>query len=362
MRHTPRTTGPVRRLRALLGAATAIAVGAALAATVAATPAGAATSSPWLKPVLGGLLDRQHEPDQAFRGVVDGHVVEVAWADLQPVANGPLVANNKIDQAVANAHAKGLKLKLRVFAGTSAPEWAKRLDGSPIQVQDAYGRNGTIGRFWTARFGQAYQQLQGKLAARYDNTPEVMVTQVTRCTTIWSEPFLRQGRSPDTIQNLLKAGYTATLDEQCHREQVGAQKVWVHTRSGLSFNPYQRILPDGTIKNDTVFTEQMMDYCRAQLGPRCVLENHSIREVQNQGPSYDRLYSFLDARGGPIAFQTAAPERVGDLDTTLRWAVQHGAANVELPASYRTTVSPTSMLTINHDLIANAQAVTGSDQ
>jgi hypothetical protein len=53
-----------------------------------------------------------------------------------------------------------------------------------------------------------------------------------------------------------------------HREQVDAQKVWVHTRSGLSFNPYQRILPDATIKNDTVFTEQMMDYCRAQLGPR----------------------------------------------------------------------------------------------
>jgi hypothetical protein len=156
------------------------------------------------------------------------------------------------------------------------------------------------------------------------------------------------------VQSLLDAGFTATLDEQCHRDEVDAQKVWVHTRSGLSFNPYQRILADGTIKNDTVFTEQMMDYCRAQLGPRCVLENHSIREVQNQGPSYDRLYSSIDARGGAVAFQTAAPERVGDLGVTLQWAVDHGAANVELPTSYRTTASPAWMLSINQDLKANA--------
>jgi hypothetical protein len=42
-----------------------------------------------------------------------------------------------------------MKIKLRVFAGTSAPDWAKRLDGTPIPVQDDYGRAGTIGRFWT---------------------------------------------------------------------------------------------------------------------------------------------------------------------------------------------------------------------
>jgi len=108
-----------------------------------------------------------------------------------------------------------------------------------------------------------------------------------------------------------------------------------------------------------VFSEQMMDYCRAQLTGRCVLENHSIRAVQDQGPSYDRLYSFLDARGGPIAFQTAAPERVGDLGVTLRWAVDHGAANVELPTSYRTTVTPAAILSMNRDLIANASAATG---
>src|SRR6266511_1926658 len=305
---TTTTTSSIRRrLRVLLVAATAVAVGATLAATATATPASAATTSATLKPVLGGLLDRQREPAAAFQGAVDGHVVEVAWADLQPLANGPLADDNPIDQAITNAHAKGLKLKLRVFAGTSAPDWAKRLDGRPIDVLDDYGRTGTIGRFWTPTFGQAYLQLQRKLAARYDATPELLVTQVTRCTTIWSELFLRQGRTTESVQNLLDAGFTATLDEQCHRDQVNAHKLWTTTRSGLSFNPYQRILADTTIKNDTVFSEQMMDYCRTQLGPRCVLENHSIRDTQNQGPSYDRLYSMLDARGGAIAFQTAAP-------------------------------------------------------
>jgi len=226
----------------------------------------------------------------------------------------------------------------------------------PIDVLDDYGRTGTIGRFWTPTFGQAYLQLQRKLAARYDATPELLVTQVTRCTTIWSEPFLRQGRTTESVQNLLDAGFTATLDEQCHRDQVNAHKLWTTTRSGLSFNPYQRILADTTIKNDTVFSEQMMDYCRTQLGPRCVLENHSIRDTQNQGPSYDRLYSMLDARGGAIAFQTAAPDRVGDLNTTLQWAIDHGAANVELPISYRTTATPTTLTAFNRHLNTNATA------
>jgi hypothetical protein len=360
MTHT--TSSAIRQarrspLKTLLGTITALAIAATLHATFATAAQAATPTKPWLKPVLGGLLDRQHEPSTGFAGTVDGYVAEVAWADLQPTPGAALAPNNPIDQEIAQARVRGLKIKLRVLAGTSAPDWAKRLDGAPIPVIDEYGNTGTIGRFWTTRFARAYQDLQTKLAARYDATPEIFMTQITRCTTFFAEPFLRQGRTAQSVQSLLKAGYTTALDQACQHQQVDAHKVWIHTRSGLSLNPYQRINPDGSITNDEAFSEQMMTYFRAQLDQRAVLENHSIRSTFDQGPSYDKLYQAIRSLGGPISFQTAAPQRIGDLDATLAWAVQQGAASVELPISYRTTASPTSMLYYNRQLnvIANGK-------
>jgi hypothetical protein len=162
------------------------------------------------------------------------------------------------------------------------------------------------------------------------------------------------------VQSLLKAGYTAALDEACQRAQVDAHKVWVHTRSGLSFNPYQRVNADGSITSDVAFSQQMMTYFRAKLGAGAVLENHSIRTL-GQGPSYDKLYAAIHALGGPIAFQTAAPQRIGDLGGTLKWAVQQGASQVELPISYKTDASPASLLTYNRQLNAIAKTYDVTD-
>src|SRR6266508_5829706 len=97
----PTTTSPIvpRRgrhaMRVLLGLATAIAITATLHTTAAhaATP----TPAPWLKPVLGGLLDRQHAPASSYHGAVDGYVAEVAWADLQPTPTSPIAQANPID-------------------------------------------------------------------------------------------------------------------------------------------------------------------------------------------------------------------------------------------------------------------------
>src|SRR6266536_2183106 len=96
-----------RPLRTLLGIAIAIAIAATLQAT--APGSAHAATTPWLKPVLGGLLDRQKEPTTGFRGTVDAYVIEIAWADLQSTADGPITTNNAIDQAIANARAKGLE-------------------------------------------------------------------------------------------------------------------------------------------------------------------------------------------------------------------------------------------------------------
>jgi hypothetical protein len=323
-------------------------------ATAPTAPARPETPPAALKPVLGGLLDRHHVPPAQFRGIVTGFVVPVPWAALQPAPAAPLLANNPIDQAIAVARAQGLKLKLRVTAGIDAPEWAKRLGGAPVPVSDFYGRKGTVGRFWSERFGQAYLQLQRELAARYDNVPELVQTEITRCTTMFAEPFLRQGRTSESVRSLIQAGYTDTADEVCQRQQVDAHRVWQRTRSGLSFNPYQRISPAGEVVPDEVFTERMMVYCKQMLSSRCVLENHSIRS-RGQNRWYDRMYQAMRALGVPIAFQTAAPTRIGNLMDTLNWAIEQGASSVELPVSYSTASSMAALDPIDQRLRSIAE-------
>src|SRR5436305_333759 len=80
-------------------------------------------------------------------------------------------ANDDIDQAIAslrtmNAQNRGtsqppVRLKLRVLAGDSAPDWAKNLDGpgTAVSVQDTQNslQYNTVGRFWEPAFGAAYQ-------------------------------------------------------------------------------------------------------------------------------------------------------------------------------------------------------------
>ncbi len=309
-----------------------------------------------LKPVLGGLVDRHHAPEQRFNGVVTGFVASVPWAALQRAAGAPLAVNNPIDEAITVARARGLKIKLRVTTGIDAPEWAKRLDGAPVQVSDFYGRKGTVGRFWSERFGQAYLRLQQLLAARYDEVPELVQTTITRCTTMFAEPFLRQGRTRGSVQSLLRAGYTAGADEVCHRQQVEAHQLWQRTRSGLSFNPYQRISANGDVSPDEEFTEEMMVYCQRMLASRCVMENHSIRTT-GQSRWYNKMYEAMRALGGPISFQTAAPARIGSLMETLRWAIEQGASSVELPVSYTSDLSLAALDPIDQRLQDIAELV-----
>ncbi|MBV8302596.1 MAG: hypothetical protein JOZ04_00185 [Acidimicrobiia bacterium] len=308
----------------------------------AASPRTTAPSGP-LKPVLQGLLDRDAQPPAPYVGTdVRGWVVKANWKDLQPSPGAPLAPNNAIDQAVAavravNAAHPGLNmgLKLRVYAGIDAPDWAKSLDGGAVNVVDPQdSAPGTIGRFWTHDFGLAYADLQQKLAARYDNVAEVREVVVSRCTTFFAEPFLRDKGDRGSVANMLAAGFSFDADQTCEREEIDAHTVWAHTHSDVSFSPYQNIERKGVRSTDEGFTESMMDYCRTNLGARCVLENNAIRTPVQ--PGYAAMYERIRQLGPAISFQTATGNKIGDLVTTLMWAAQQeGANSVELPASYQ---------------------------
>jgi predicted TIM-barrel fold metal-dependent hydrolase len=221
-----------------------------------------------------------------------------------------------------------------VRAGTFAPEWAKQLDGPPVAGKDTFNaKQGTLPRFWTPAFKQAYDHLQQLLVARYDATAEVAETQITRCMTFTAEPLIRQARTNETLRALVAAGFTSALDEQCQREQIEEHLVWQRTRSGLSFNPYQRVGADGKVTIDPAFAVSLMDQCRKVLGKRCVLENHSIRWPAKSS-EYDPVYAGMDRLGAPISYQTATPDRIGDWRKTLQWAVDHHGNSVELNRGY----------------------------
>jgi hypothetical protein len=333
--------------------------------TGAGVPPGSTPSggTPWtgagLKPPIAGLLDRKGAPASAFYGVVGGYVVNVNWASLQSAAGGPITNGNAIDQALAQvraANAKGvhLVLKLRVFAGIGAPNWAKSIGGAPFAMQDPNtpSASGTIGRFWLPAYGQAYQDLQNKLAARYDAVPEIREIAIARCTTIFMEPFLRGARSATNVAHLLAAGYSVAADQACEQQQVQAHAVWLHTRSDLSFNPMQVILGPGRTGTDERFTEQMMSYCRQTLGARCVLENNSLRST-SLGSLYDQMYNAMRSLGPNIVFQTAQMATIGSLSSTLVKAVQLHATSVELPAGYQ-NMGPAAFGSFRLQLAANA--------
>ncbi len=315
-------------------------------------------SAAQLKPVLRGLLDRGGVPPPAFLGMFAGYVVNARWKDLQPSAGQPLAADNAIDQAIATVRSINafqrteLGLKLRLFAGIHAPDWAKHLGGDPVAVSDPHsGASGTVGRFWTDAFGHAYDVLQSMLAAKYDGIPEVREVTISRCTTVYAEPFIRNVGDQATVQALLAAGYSVQADERCQHEQVDAASVWRRTHSDLSFNPYQVIKPDGSTSSDEGFTESMMDYCRQRLGRACVLENNSLRDPPLS--AYQAMYEKMRSLGQPIAFQTAAEKRVGNLESTLSNAIGLGANSVELPGGYQALAMSTTFSSLAHALSAN---------
>lgn len=307
---------------------------------VAPAPAPAPGSRDTLKPVLHGLLDRQGPPPAEFVGTAThGWVVQAFWADLQPTPAGPISNDNVIDRAltaVRQLNGKdphlGLGLKLRVYAGIHAPDWAKNLGGAPLAASSPQsGQQGTIGRFWTPAFGKAYGDLMDKLAARYDAVPEIREVVISRCTTIFAEPFIRNRGDRQETADLLAAGFTVAADDICHRQQIDAHRVWRETRSDLELNPYQNITARGRAGRDEAFTEDKMRYCRSTLGRRCVLENNSL----GYPTRYPEMYAAMTQLGPPIAFQTATPKKVGDLGQALREAAELGAASVELPVSYK---------------------------
>ena len=314
---------------------------------------------PTVKPELSGLVDRTGAPPVSLAPYMGGWVVNVTWASLQPSSETTIASDNAIDQAIALIHSNpaysAMHLRIRIFAGIDSPSWVDAMSGGSVYIYNsAAGQGGQVPRFWTAPVEAAYAHLQVLLAAEYDTNPTIEDVTTSGCMTVFAEPLIREVTDPTSVANLLAAGYTEAADQTCQEDAIAAQGAWVHTHSSIALNPYQAISGSGSVSIDEAYTQTLMSYCRSTLGSRCTLGNNSIRTA-SLGTQYDQMYSSMHCTGPTLYFQTAQASLVGNLQSTVLWAIGEGANDVELPGGYSTLLTTTQMKADDLALIANTQ-------
>jgi hypothetical protein len=274
------------------------------------------------------------EPLNAKPGIFGGLVVIASWKQLQPTPNCRIDDDNVIDQALAQVSSynernpgKPLAVKLRVWGGFEAPDWAKQLGGAPIETVHR-NKHRTVGRFWSPAYRQAWAHLQQLLAARFDKQPLIKEVSVTACMSYTAEPFFVPVE--DTVMKPLRAaGFTDAAYKECLTDAVADYAPWKESRLVLSVNPLRTALGQGP--GDAAFTERVMRDCRQAVGRRCVFDNHDL-DTNLARPLY-RIYATMKQLGPEIEFQTG-PTTPKDFDGTIKMGVSYGASSIELYQDY----------------------------
>lgn len=274
------------------------------------------------------------EPLDAKPGIFGGLVVIASWKQLQPAPGAEIDPGNVIEKALAEVRAynernpqKPLGVKLRVWGGFEAPDWAKHLGGPPIAtIFNEKPRS--VGRFWSPAYREAWARLQQQLAARFDRRPLINEVAITSCMSYTAEPFvvpIQEG----VLGPLRAAGFTEAAYRECLGNAVADYGPWRQSRLVLSVNPLRTAAGQGN--GDQAFTEGLMHGCRQTLGRRCVFDNHDL-DTELPGPLH-RIYATMKQLGPEIEFQTwrTTPK---DFDGTIRLGVSYGASAIELYQDY----------------------------
>jgi hypothetical protein len=270
-------------------------------------------------------------------GIFGGLVVISTWRQLQPTQGAELPEGNPIDKALAEVREynqrnpqKPIAVRLRVWGGFEAPEWAMKLGGAPIAVVHN-NKHRQVGRFWSPQYRAAWREFQQKLAARYDSFPLIREVSMLSCMSFTAEPFFLPTEA-SVQQPIRAAGFDDNDYKACLRNGVDDYAEWKRTRIVLSVNPLRTAQNQGS--GDAAFTEQVMRECRAKLALRCVLDNHDLDVDGKLAKPLVPIYAFIKKMGPEIVFQTAQ-ETPPDFDAVIRKAVSMGATAVELWQDYK---------------------------
>jgi T5SS/PEP-CTERM-associated repeat protein len=267
-------------------------------------------------------------------------VLNVTWAQLQPVQNGPLDPSALIASAISAVTAYNAQngtnvgIKLRVWGGYTAPAWAQNIDGPPITITgpgtiDSTNTSQTIGRFWTADYIQAWTSFQNQLAATYDNNPIIRGISQTAGAAATDEPFVPLKITAQVSQpgELLAGGYTDAAEMLTLRAAIADYSQWSTTPLDYTMNLFH-LEDSGKAMGDANFTLAVLQ--QARNSTRLVQAgNHALN---NPLPSSDSFVyvqlaeaAALDPATTPASYQTASPVNLGNF---ANWpnAVLNGVA------------------------------------
>ncbi len=303
------------------------------------------------KKPLAGLVDMQsiawHNADDEeptfvidnvakFPGVFGGIVVNATWRALQPSEGGALDTKT-IDEALAKVRAYNaanpnapIGVKLRVYAGSSAPDWAKRIGGGPVHIE----RNPkgcakapcklTVGKYWSDDYIASWRKFQTLLATKYDAEPLIRQVAVTSCAPQTDEPFVPTTEKASKAA-LEAAGYSDVAEKRCLTGAIDDYAPWKMTLVDYTINTFTKVA-GGT---DTSFPETVMQHCRDVFGARCVLDNHALSAPLRE-TDHD-VYDAMARMKGVINFQTEAPRGLGcEWRATIAQGVALGATSIEV--------------------------------
>ena len=243
---------------------------------------------------------------------------------MQPSATGPL-QTAAIDTAIAEVQAYNaandtdVGIKLRVWGGNTAPDWAKAIDGPPITITGpgAIVKNEdapqTIGRFWTSDYIDAWTSFQTALAntayngMTYENNPIIRGISNTAGAYATDEPFVPL--QPAQVAELQSGGYTDAAQELTLRTAVWDYAAWSGTPLDYTMNLFH---PEdgGQETGDEDFTLAVLQ--EAENAGRAVqVGNHALDNPLYEPDAfvYAQLAedAALDPATVPGSYQTASP-------------------------------------------------------
>ncbi len=248
-------------------------------------------------------------------------VLNVTWAQLQ--ASQGSLDTSFIDSAIQQVNQfngtyhTDLGIKLRVWGGFTAPMWVKEINGAPITVtgQNAVDPGSyapqTIGRFWTADYINAWQNLQNALATKYDGMAIIRGISQTAGAYATDEPFvpLRTNAAVSSnpadgtvnqIAQLQMGGFNDAGEMLTLRAAIADYSQWSTTPLDYTINEFH-LFDSGNELTDGNFTLAVLQ--QARNSARIVQAgNHAMR---------DPLYSPDDVVYGQLANDAMVKPGVG---------------------------------------------------
>lgn len=309
-----------------------------------------------VKPPLRGLICRGYDridvtggSDDAMMKITNGVVVQLNWKDIQTRENGPIVRNNKLDEAIqwsrnfTKKYGVEMPIKLRLYCGINSPDW--------LMNKNYFTAKGEkIPKFWEPEYIQAFADVQAKLAAIYDDVPEVREVVDGGTGIISAESFIRPfSNAPARMkaaQMLLKEGYTKEKDANAIYQSFESMRPWKKTLVSVAFSPYQYLDKSGRSYETATGVFPFIDKFISIFGDRAVIGNNGLRTVEGRhGEDFEEggeryaLFNYfkkLHSNGVKVYFQTATTERGGgDLRATIEDGIKYGAIYIELPTRPR---------------------------